>query len=101
MGQGRRWHPPLATPCPLPSSKAHLGGALPVAIAALGTGCQLEHAFDIVLAIGVTSAAGTSTTPLPIPPGAGLVGFHAYATYYVGPLGTGQSTPAMDINVQQ
>ncbi len=83
-------------------TQAHLGGAAPVAIGALGTGCQLEHTFDLLLAIGVTSTTGTNTFPLPIPPGdPGLIGFHAYATYYVGPLGTGQATSTLDINIQQ
>ena len=83
-------------------TKAHLGGTAPVAIAALGTGCQLESNFDLLLVIGMTSATGTHTFPLPIPGGDPvLIGFHAYATYLHGPLGTGAATPTMDINIQQ
>ena len=79
-------------------TQAHLGGAGPIALGVLGSGCKIEASFDILLFVSVTSNTGTNVFGLPIPPG--LAGFHAYATYYHGPIGTGGATQTMDLNLQ-
>ena len=80
---------------------AHFNGALPIPLTTiLGTGCNLESGFDLLIAIGTTSSTGTSKFPLAVPPGL-PGGFHAYGQFlFLGPTNTnGGVTQVMDINV--